>query len=348
MRQSYDDDQYLEFLARCYQNPVVLLEISSICNFQCNYCLSRLHTRKKGFMPPELFERIVTQLPDITHYPLRLHVDGEPTLHPNFLQYGELLNSLRIPFVLATNGSRLSPELLKLNMEVLISISPSEEEFRNRTKTLDYEAYLKRIVNYVREWLESSSQQTIYIQVPNEGFLDKARKKGFQKRLVSLIDPEKHAQKIDFPHLDTDFAYQKPNGHVVTLYNWQINHTSAYRPESPEDSKVSEGFCSMPWQEMAILSDGRVSFCCVDLTGGTAFTEPREIWERPLLEIWRDERINTVRRNYKNKKISLSVCSRCLADFHNHELYSYDHALDTVFEPKDTTLFPLDPYGHAR
>ena len=348
MRKSYDDEQYLGFLEGCYQNPVVLIEISSVCNFQCSYCVSRLNARKKGFMSPELFERIIRQLPDLTHYPVRLHVDGEPTLHPHFLQYGELLNSLRIPFVLATNGSRLSPELLKLNMEVLISISPSQEEFRNRTTSLDYEAYLKRIVGYVREWLESPSPQTIYIQVPNEGLVDKARKKSFQQKLVSLLDPEKHAQKIDFPYLDTDFSYRKPNGHVLSLYNWRINHSSVYRSESPDDGRVREGFCSMPWQELAILSDGRVSFCCVDLTGGTAFSEPQEIWERSLLEIWRDERINTIRRNFKNRKISLDVCSRCLADSRDNELYSYDHPLDTMFEPKDGNLFPLDPYGNAR
>ena len=97
MEISYDSEEYLNFLEGCYQNPVVLVEISSVCNFQCVYCVSRLKRREKGFMSQELFEHIVEQLPKITPYPVRLHIDGEPTTHPKFYEYGKILNQAGIP-----------------------------------------------------------------------------------------------------------------------------------------------------------------------------------------------------------------------------------------------------------
>ncbi|MGA2465063.1 MAG: radical SAM protein [Thermodesulfobacteriota bacterium] len=139
MEISYTSEEYLNFLEGSYQNPVVLVEISSICNFHCIYCVSRTKAREKGFMSQDLFEHIIYQLPKITPYPVRLHIDGEPTVHPKFYEYGKLLNRLDIPFVLATNGSRLSQDLLDLKMEVLISISTHREEFQQRTIHIDYD-----------------------------------------------------------------------------------------------------------------------------------------------------------------------------------------------------------------
>ncbi len=101
MEKNSDSEEYFNFLEGCYQNPVVLVEISSVCNFKCVYCVSRLKKREKGFMSQELFEHIVQQLPKITHYPVRLHIDGEPTIHPKFYEFGKLLNQKGIPFVVA-------------------------------------------------------------------------------------------------------------------------------------------------------------------------------------------------------------------------------------------------------
>lgn len=352
MEMSCKSEEYLKFLEGCFQNPIVLLEISSVCNFKCRYCLSRLKTREKCFMPENLFVHIIKQLPSITPYPVRLHVDGEPTLHPKFFEYGKLLNELSIPFVLATNGSLLLDKFLDLKMEVLISISTVKEEFQQRTTHLDYEIYRKRVVEYLRGWLLSGSLQTIYIQVPHDkiraGEIYAAQKKEFVQAIKKELDLERHSSKSNYGWLGAEYCYVKANGYSLVFYDWTINASQVYRPKSIFDRRTKKGFCSCPWQELAILADGRVSFCCVDLTGGTAFTTKEEIWKYPLLELWRNEQIVNVRKKFKNEQVQLKACQRCLADLSGHSLYTNDHPVDAVFSPKSNELFPSNSLGCRR
>lgn len=350
MEVNWRSEEYLKFLEGCFQHPVVLVEISSICNFKCCYCVSRMKTREKRFMPEEMFAHIVKQLPAITPYPVRLHVDGEPTLHPKFYEYAKLLNELAVPFVLATNGSLLAEKHLHLKMEVLISISSHREEFHQRTTHIDYDAYRKRVMEYIRGWLVSESMQTIYVQIPyyeregNEAYTSS------KKEFVSLMEKElelgKLSEKKGYEWLGAEYCYVKPNGYSLIFYNWTINTSQIYKPKAFWDRRTRKGFCSCPWQELAILADGRVSFCCVDLTGGTAFTPPEELWKRPLLDLWRNERIINIRKRFREGRVSLKVCQRCLADLNGHTFYTNDHPFDTIFEEKSKDLFPSTSLGY--
>ena len=86
----------------------------------------------------------------------------------------------------------------------------------------------------------------------------------------------------------------------------------------------------------------------MDLTGGTAFTAKQEIWEHSLLELWRDDRLINIRKNFMNEKVQLKVCQRYLAALSNHTLYTNDHPFDTVFSPKSKDLFPSNSLGYPR
>lgn len=194
--------------------------------------------------------------------------------------------------------------------------------------------------------------QTIYIQVPyysrqaNETYL--AQKNEFVQALEKQLDIGKYTQKSKHKGLSAEYCYIKPNGHLLVIYKWTINNSQVYKLRSLFDRRTKKGFCTCPWQELAILADGRVSFCCMDLTGGTAFTAKQEIWEHSLLELWRDDRLINIRKNFMNEKVQLEVCQRYLADLSNHTLYTNDHPFDTVFSPKSKDLFPSNSLGYPR
>lgn len=348
----YKKREYLDFLENCFKNPVVLIEISSLCNFKCEYCLSRLKTRKKCFMQPDLFEHIVAQVPEITSLPLRLHIDGEPTLHPHFFDYAKLLNRRNIPFGLATNGSLLTPQFLDLKMEIILSISTNETEFRLRTKSLSYEKYLSNIVNYFKAWMHSQSEQTIHVQIPidlnckDETYT--AQKRNFVQNFISEMKAAQKSGNMYCENAGCDTQLIKANGSIMRFYYWGISKTPNYTEPTPSDRSVTRGFCSMPWHEIGVLADGRVTFCCSDLTGGTAFTEEKDIFKRPLLELWTHKKITDVRRKFLQRKISLDVCKRCLAAVPNNEFYSDDHPLGSLFPNKDEALFPVNSIGRSR
>ena len=349
MQMNFNSSEYRQYLEGCYQNPIILLEISSICNFKCVYCISRLKIREKTFMSKDLFEHIVKQIPGITNYPLRLHIDGEPTLHPRFYEYGMLLNDLNIPFILATNGSRLSSKLLDINMDMLISISSSADELRLRMPSLDYNVYIKKIVAYLQDWLKSDSKQNITLQIPfyseKNKVIQSIKKHLFSKHIMKELNIKNHIIRSQMANTMT---YHKNNGNSLVFHKWAVQSSQVFRPPQSAEPKVHNGFCSSPWEEIAILADGRVSFCCRDLTGGTAYTSKKEIWVRPLLEIWMDKRIASIRNHFFDNKVQLPVCQRCLVSFHNYELHLNEHPCEIGLHPKNVDLFPVDSLGKPR
>jgi MoaA/NifB/PqqE/SkfB family radical SAM enzyme len=85
------------------------IELTNSCNLNCPECLSGSGkmTREKGFIDPDLFGKIITELKPYLYY-LTLYFQGEPMLHPHF--FSLLRKSKRIRISVSTNGHFLSEE----------------------------------------------------------------------------------------------------------------------------------------------------------------------------------------------------------------------------------------------
>ena len=147
------------FLEDCLDDPVVHVEITSLCNFHCFYCISPDSPRVKQFMDYDLFAHILPQLRGLTAEPVRLHIDGEPTLHPRFADMVALANGAGHRVALATNGSTLDPDrMLGHQMNLRIHVSHSPANLARRSK-LPYATYLRKLTGYLKAWHASESDQ---------------------------------------------------------------------------------------------------------------------------------------------------------------------------------------------
>jgi len=320
-------------LERFLSNPVVLLELNSQCNFHCDYCRSPESPRQKSFMKKELFVHIVNQLKDITNQPLRLHVDGEPTLHPNFLELALMANDLGYTIALATNGSTLKSTFLQIDMAIILNLSCSPKELKPRSG-MAFDNYLNHISDYIEAWKNSSSRQSIFLKIytssderSTPGALE--NKFRFCQDFISRLNFEpsgwKNESSQTFEFLATNIA-----GGTLSLTNQARTEGGCY-PTShalpaqllPEDY----GFCDSAWKTLAVLSDGTIAFCCVDLFGETGFTDPEEIWKKPLKEIWlHHPKLQQTRRDLLEGKITIPACQKCLAIAPGRELYLWPEA----------------------
>lgn len=318
-----------------------------------------MNLRKKGFMSMEMFEHIVGQLGDVTVHPIRLHVDGEPMLHPNFPQMVNALSDKELPVIVATNGSLLDLDYLDLKMDMLISISINEAEFTTRSKNLSFQNYIDKITAYLAGWIDSDAEQTLLVQIKYRADHFETRIQEIDVFIKGLDERLQLSQKLEkgfvpckyegIDHeLDKDYCYTKKNGRSIYFCIRPINQGPNYMARQESDPVVKKGFCSCPWQEMAILWDGRVSFCCMDLTAGTAFTKPEAIWEKSLLDIWRDSKIADIRRDFAAHDVRLKTCQRCLAKIPENAFYAYDHPFKSNVPEKSSHLLPVDSLGRCR
>ncbi len=320
---------YRDYLAEHLPRPVVHVEITSKCNFRCDYCISPHSPRTKEFMAPELFAHILPQLDGLTTEPLRFHIDGEPTLHPHFHEFARQANARGHRIALATNGTALKPDYLGLELNLRIHLSTSPAELATRSN-LPFETYITKLSDYVRAWTEADSPQYIglflYYEQEDAGAVARNEYRseflrGFLERCG--LDPDAPSSKPVARYL-----HRKPDGYSMSIRQSAIARGGVYGKADDGDLAPSRhGFCDSAWKTLAILADGRVSYCCVDLTGATAYTEPGEIWETPLRDLWlRHAAIDRVRNETLAAEIHNPTCQSCLTSVDycpNREFYAH-------------------------
>ncbi|MEM7203176.1 MAG: radical SAM protein [Planctomycetota bacterium] len=317
---------YRTYLEQAVHHPVVHIELTSKCNFHCYYCISPDSPRVKGFMEPAVFEHILPQLDGFTKVPVRLHIDGEPTLHPQFHRFARALNDAGHRVALATNGSALRPEYLDLGMNLRIYVSTDADALQRRS-TMKFVTYVEKLADYVRAWRDSPSEQQIslffYFDLSelqagddplfqNAFVVDFLRRAGFD------------AETADGATLPFDF--KKPNGFKLRLRHQPIVRGGVYSDEGTADLRPSDqGFCDSAWKTLAITAEGRLTYCCMDLTAATAYTEPDDLLQQPLRDLWlKHPTIQRVREETLRAHIANPTCQDCLAgqDYcQNREMY---------------------------
>lgn len=321
------NSKYIDFLENiCIDDPQLFIEITSVCNFKCSYCFSQASDRK-GYMTEELFYSIIDQIADLTSQPVRLHNDGDPTVHPKFYEFAKAINDRGHSIVLVTNGFKLKPEYLSLQMSLGINLSTSPEELKSRT-SVSFEKYLQVLSKYLESWYKDGVNQNISLNI----YLN----------ALERADPLRIKVKVDFAE---DFLksagikkYKKEeNGRTVILatnsaeakvsINLSRIASGGLYPETQNKTPVTldrgYGFCDSPWKRLVILYDGSIQPCCLDLFGTLAMSEPRKVFDEPIKNIWkRNQKLDTLRSDFLKGKVNHETCKVCLDRIQSREFYT--------------------------
>jgi len=108
----------------------VYLELTSICNFKCNFC--SVGNKKNDYMPLETAYKALDELKKNNIYDV-YYTGGEPLMHPQFKEIVEYANRIGIRQTILTNGYFL-PKYLNLLPKiecVCVSFHGDEKIFNN-------------------------------------------------------------------------------------------------------------------------------------------------------------------------------------------------------------------------
>jgi len=320
------------------------LELTNQCNFGCEFCPDRLITRPRGNMDPKLMRRVLHQIADdgLTRV-VCLHLMGEPLLHPNLLEAVQLAGRLGLEVHLTTNGWLLTDELmgdlLKADLHTLIvSVqTPDPKSFTLRQARIGFEEYRRRVTSALARSLEADHRCQVVLSLlvtPFKRFL-------LPSRVMSIIDTRaelaRHAiewladtteqcgrEEVGAQFNDRREELQRRLGRLKLLARNRVPITRTLSLETrplgdwvrpdfrDEELKAAHwGCCEGLTEQVGILWNGDLVYCCVDYDGDTAFGNINEITIR---EAFHQENVRQALQDFRNLRIRHPRCRKCMGD----------------------------------
>ncbi len=288
--------------------PISLsFEPTTSCNLRCPECPSGLRsfTRPTGMLSDGLYKTTIDELESTLLY-LLFYFQGEPYLHPQFLDLVEYATQKNIYTATSTNAHYLTSDNARKTVEsgldrLIISIDgTTQETYESYRIGGDIEKVIegaKQIVHWKRE-LKSKTPHIIFqflVVKPNEHQLDDVRKLAKSIGVDEVLF--KTAQIYDYkegssliPEQSKYSRYSVNGDGTYSIKNKLLNH------------------CWKMWHSCVVTWDGQVVPCCFDkdahhlmgsLTGNT------------FSKLWRGQKYRTFRAKLISSRTNIEMCNNC-------------------------------------
>ncbi|MFN4314073.1 MAG: radical SAM/SPASM domain-containing protein [Chitinophagaceae bacterium] len=285
----------------------ISFEPTNFCNLRCPECPSGLRsfTRPTGMLQKDFFRQTIDELHRELLY-LVFYFQGEPYLHPQFLEMVRYAADRRIYTATSTNAHYLTDENARRTIEsgldrLIISIDGTTQEV--------YEQYrvggqlhkvlegARNIVRWKKE-LKSKKPFVVFqflVVKPNEHQIEDVKKLG---REIGVDDVWfKTAQVYDFEN--------DPNQLIPTREEY-----SRYK-RTPQGNKFKgklQNQCWRLWHDPVITWDGLVAPCCFDKDAQYRMGSLRD---KSFREIWQNPDYRQFRSKILIGRKEIDICANC-------------------------------------
>lgn len=283
------------------------IEPTTACNLGCPECPSGLKqfSRPTGNLKQPTNQKIIDELAPYLAY-INFYFQGEPFIHPNFLELVNYASSKGIYTATSTNAHFLNDEMAKKTVEsgldrLIISIDgTTQETYEQYRINGSLEKVLegtRNIVNWKRK-LNAKTPHLIFqflVVKPNEHQIEDA------KQLAKDIG-------VDEIKFKTAQVYDFKNGNPLIPQN---EYYSRYKKQKDGTYRIKNELlnqCWRMWSSAVITWDGSVVPCCFDKDakhqlGSIAF--------QSFNSVWKSKDYNNFRELIFKDRNSIDICQNC-------------------------------------
>lgn len=285
----------------------ISIEPTTACNLGCPECPSGLKkfSRATGNLKKETNQKIIDDFAKKGVY-VNFYFQGEPYIHPQFLDLVKYAYSKRLYTSTSTNAHFLTSELARKTVEsgldrLIISIDGTTQETYSQYRVHgDLQKVIegtKNIMHWKKE-LKSSTPHVIFqmlVVAPNEHQIEEARQ---------LAD-ELGVNEIRYK---TAQVYDYENGNPLIPKNEKYSRyrkgpDGKYRIKNKLDNQ-----CWRMWQGCVFTWDGNVVPCCFDKD---AQYKLGSIKDESLKSIWKSEAYSNFRSSILKSRNKIDICRNC-------------------------------------
>ena len=285
----------------------ISIEPTTSCNLRCPECPSGLRsfTRPTGMLTTDLFKQIIDEQRNTLSY-LLFYFQGEPYLHPQFLDLVDVATKAKIYTATSTNAHYLNYDNAKKTVEsgldrLIISIDGTTQE--------TYESYrvggkldkviegTKNIVKWKKQ-LKSSTPHIIFqflVVQPNEHQINE---------VYELADE----LGVDEVKLKTAQIYDFENGSDLMP---TIDKYSRYKKNGSGKYEIKSKLldhCWKMWHSCVITWDGKVVPCCFDKDAHHTLGTVGEV---SLSKVWKSSEYEEFRKLLLKSRKEIDMCTNC-------------------------------------
>ncbi|WP_426489736.1 SPASM domain-containing protein [Hymenobacter sp. 102] len=294
--------------ARHWGLPVALsFEPTTSCNLRCPECPSGLRsfTRPTGMLPDALFKKTIDEVASRLWY-LIFYFQGEPYLHPNFLDLVQYASRKGIYTATSTNAHYLNDNNARRTVEsgldrLIISLDGTTQDvyqqYRVGGKLDKVLEGTKNLIKWRRE-LKSQTPRVVFqflVVRPNEHQIEEA------KQLAQELGVDdvwfKTAQIYDYhngspliPTIDYYSRYENNPDGTWSIKNRLLNH------------------CWKMWHSCVITWDGLVVPCCFDKD---AEYRLGDLQTQTFRQLWHGTKYRNFRSALLKGRDQIEMCRNC-------------------------------------
>lgn len=306
---------YLSFcLSRVFKKPIVLgtplslsIEPTTACNLACPECPSGLKqfSRPVGKINLDDHNNWLNQLSPTVFY-INYYFQGEPFIHPQFLQLIAAAKKNRIFTATSTNAHFInkdnSIEIVKSGLDQLIlSVDGVTQEVYNQYRVngdLEKVWIAAKALVEAKKLMKSKTPHLIFQCLavrPNEHEIPEVFKKA-------------NELGIDEVRIKTAQLYDFKNGNPLMPRNEEYNRYRKLKDGTFALKNPGGNHCWRMWSSSVITWDGKVVPCCFDKDASHAMGELKN---QSFKKVWKSPQYQKFRRNLLNQRDQIDICSNC-------------------------------------
>lgn len=283
------------------------IEPTTSCNLRCPECPSGLRsfTRPTGMLEEELFKKLIDELKDTLTY-LTFYFQGEPYLHPKFLNLVKYASQQNIYTATSTNAHYLTDKQARDTVEsgldrLIISLDGTDQETYQQYRVGGNMEKVLEGTRNILKWRKELRSRTPYVVFqflvvkPNEHQVPDVQRLAKEMGVDNVL--LKTAQIYDYkngsglmPTIDKYSRYRKLVDGTYSIKNALLDH------------------CWKMWNSCVVTWDGKIVPCCFDKD---AHYTLGDLSVNSFREIWRGEQYDRFRQTILRGREEIEICKNC-------------------------------------
>jgi MoaA/NifB/PqqE/SkfB family radical SAM enzyme len=328
----------------------VQIHLTNRCNLECRFCDVPRRLADSREMPDSRWIDIVKELAELGAREITISGGGEPTTRFDLLietMRLSKLNGLKLGII--TNGTLMNDDYARRVVEV----GPDEWRTSICSPDRETDAFLRgkdlsdasfRGVEQISKWKKRMSSdlpktevwmvQTKYNIEGVGKMIEKAHAVGANSLSLRMVNPPQnplYPEERQLRSLVERIQDYKDLAHEKNLELKVLFQESDIFPRSSESNRLEKNqkddadkdqgqsrdrgaMCLLPFKELAIFADGRVSPCCNFVTDDVSSPAVESLIGKSVREVWLGEKLSAMRSRMVSWN-ALERCSKCTPDF---------------------------------